>query len=218
MNTKIKILCIVLSLIYGGLILKSIIPSFEIFMAGVEMGRESAEKDTNYEVFHFNVAPKTQSYTFTSTVVNTATGEELEAEVTGYKVKVNNPSEYTTAGNVFIFLLKLICSLVFLVLIIYLPFLFFKIIKASTKGNMIDRGVIKNISRMGWSLLILFAMETFVVWLDLRTAKQLIELENYKLMMDFSGYYLLILGTVILLLAEVLKESLNMKEEQDLTI
>jgi len=218
MNNKIKILCIILSVIYIVFIVKSLAPGVEIFRAIVEIGEDSARKNTDYSIFHFNVMPKNHSYTFPSTVTNTISGTEMEAEVLAYKVKMQDPSKYTTTGNILMFTLKFISSIAFLFLIIYLPILFFKITIGATKGNIIESKVIKNISRMGWLLSSMFVLETLVIWLDLITAKQLIELEHYRMVMDFSGYYLLILGLVTLLLAEVLKVSLNMKEEQELTI
>jgi hypothetical protein len=44
------------------------------------------------------------------------------------------------------------------------------------------------------------------------------EIENYEIVMGQPDYMMLVLGLVILILAEILRMSLKIKEEQDLTI
>jgi len=222
MNSRIKILCIILSLIYAGLIISSVAPAFEIFKTGIDLGKVSSNKNTRYEIYHFNVVPKTinfGNYTFPTTLTNVATGEEIKAEATGYKVGIaKSQDENHSLGGIIVLIIKLILSLIIIGLIVYIPILFFGIVKASTKGNIIEAGVIKKVSKLGWSLIGILTIDILVIGSDYITIKQLIELEHYRIMMDYSSYYLLILGTVTLLLAEVLKVSLNLKEEQELTI
>lgn len=48
--------------------------------------------------------------------------------------------------------------------------------------------------------------------------RSIMEIENYQIVVGQPDYMMLVLGLVILIMAEILKMSLKIKEEQDLTI
>ena len=48
--------------------------------------------------------------------------------------------------------------------------------------------------------------------------RNIMAIENYEIVMGQPDYMMLVLGLVILILSEILKMSLKIKEEQDLTI
>lgn len=118
-----------------------------------------------------------------------------------------------------LFILKIFFTVIFLFVIIYIPILFFLIIKPILKGNILSTEVARRITRMGWILISLFAFMFLLFDLgDYIATKQMINLPGYEISLNPTDWTLLILGLVTLMLGEILKYSLKMKEEQDLTI
>jgi len=219
MNTKIKLYCIILSVIYAGIIISHLASSAEIFMKGVELGHDSAEKNSSLYIYHFKVTPENRRYSFPEKMNNSLTGEEMNVEVGEYKIMMNElPEGADSTKEKILLIVKYLLSFVFVATIIYLPFVFFRIIKGTTKNNIIEIKVIQNISKMGWLLVAMFAIETLISVMDVSSIRNLVKIEGYNIVMDYSNYMLLILGVVTLLLAEVLRVSLKLKEDQDLTI
>ena len=96
--------------------------------------------------------------------------------------------------------------------------MFFRVIRAASKGNLIDLKVIKRIRKIGIILILFYIADILANTIDTLKAEYLVHFENYNFFIDFSGFGTLILGIVTLLLAEILHMTLKMKEEQDLTI
>ncbi|MDU1903268.1 MAG: DUF2975 domain-containing protein [Dysgonomonas sp.] len=219
MNKRIKIYCIIISIIYVGVVFNNLSSYVSAFKFGVDMGRESAKTDRDLSVFHLKVIPESGAFSYPEKIMNTLTGKEMNAEVSELKIMLFENADVLHSGLYnFIEVFKIIMSFLFIGITIYLPVLFIKIIRSVTKGNIIESKMISRISRMGWVIIIFFLLETIGGVINVVGAQEILAVENYRMVMDYSNYPFLILGVTTLLLSEILRVSLNLKEEQELTI
>lgn len=183
------------------------------FKAGFKEGL----RDVPREILHVNLIPKSGGYSFPDKATDISGKQDIRMEVRNAKIMVLNPAKLPT--GIFIgYYIVLFSAFVLLGCTIWLPFLFFKIIRAASKGNLLDVNVIRRIKKIGIILIFFYFMDVLACMIDTLKAEYLMDLENYTFFVDFSGFGTLILGIVTLLLAEILNVTLKMKEEQDLTI
>jgi hypothetical protein len=195
------------------------------FYAGFKLGMEEAKsaksdgKRSEIGIYHFKVEPRMGRYTYPETIINNADGECVQAEVAEYKVKTTNMNNKLPAYIVVLGWVKSILAFVVLFALLYIPFLFFKTIASVVKNRVIDDKTISRIQRMGWIVTGYFIIDFFFYKIyEVVAVEHLFRLRHYQAAIDYTDCILLILGIVLLLLAEILKVSLKMKEEQDLTI
>lgn len=219
MNRKIKIYSIVLAVIYVSMITYHVFKGVDDFKAGFEMGKSGAETDKHLEIYHFRVEPVKGRYTFPSAVMNLLTNKPMNIEASEYKVKLSATDNIIPKWISILNVLKTIFSLFVLIILIYIPVLFFSVIRSATKDRIIDGKVIGKIKRIGW-LLIGFFIYDFVFFklLEPITARYIIQFKDYNIVSDFSDLTVLILGLVTLIMGEILNISLRLKEDQELTI
>ncbi|MBF0574711.1 DUF2975 domain-containing protein [Dysgonomonas sp. GY617] len=219
MNKRIKILCLLLSAIYIGVVIYCIFDFGDGMMAGYRHGKKQAQNSsTNIQRLHVKVKPIEGVYTYPDKMINTLTGQEVKAEVSDCRIALDSsdtplPSYMKISRGVVVVL-----AIIVLIGLIYLPFLFFSIVKSATRGKMLEHKTIRKIQRVGYLLIIYYLINTVVYLSDFIIAKQIVTLEKYRIIFDFSDFSFLFLGLVTLLLAEILKVSVQLKEEQDLTI
>lgn len=219
MNNKIKIYCIILSILYTVVVICSMSDTIESFKAGYKIGRESSPNTPWYMLtLHLRVLPIEGLHTYPEKIINSVTGQEVRAEANNYKIRIENSNidipVYVKVFRGFIIAL----SVVFLAGIIYLPFLFFSVIKSATKGKILEPKVIRNIQRIGYILIIYYIIDSLAYFSDYLVAQYVMTFEKYRAVIDVSDFGLLFLGLVTLLMTEILKVSRQLKEEQDLTI
>lgn len=219
MNNKIKTYCIILSIIYTVVVICSLSDAIESFKAGYKQGRESSQTTPWYmHTLYLKVLPIEGLHTYPERIINTVTGQEVRAEANNLKVKMENTNieipTYLKVFRGFIFVL----AIVFLLGIIYLPFLFFSVIKSATRGKILESKVIRNTQRIGYILIIYYLIDTLAYFSDYLIAQHVIIFQKYRAVIDVSDFGLLSLGLVTLLMTEILKVSRQLKEEQDLTI
>lgn len=219
MNNKIKIYCIILSILYTVVVICSMSDTIESFKAGYKIGRESSPNTPWYMLtLHLRVLPIEGLHTYPEKIINSVTGQEVRAEANNYKIRIENSNiDIPVYVKVFRgFFIPL--SVVFLAGIIYLPFLFFSVIKSATKGKILEPKVIRNIQRIGYILIIYYIIDSLAYFSDYLVAQYVMTFEKYRAVIDVSDFGLLFLGLVTLLMTEILKVSRQLKEEQDLTI
>lgn len=219
MNNKIKIYCIILSILYTVVVICSMSDTIESFKAGYKIGRESSPNTPWYMLtLHLRVLPIEGLHTYPEKIINSVTGQEVRAEANNFKIRIENSNidipVYVKVFRGFIIAL----SVVFLAGIVYLPFLFFSVIKSATKGKILEPKVIRNIQRIGYILIIYYVIDSLAYFSDYLIAQYVMTFEKYRAVIDVSDFGLLFLGLVTLLMTEILKVSRQLKEEQDLTI
>ena len=219
MNKRIKILCLLLSIIYTGVVIYCIFDFGDGIMAGYKQGKEQAKGSSkNIQRLHVKVKPIEGVYTYPDRTINTLTGQEIKAEVSDYRIAFDSSDTPLPSYVEILRGIVILLAVIVLIGLIYLPFLFFSIIKSATKGKMLEHKTIRNIQRVGYLLIIYYLINIVAYLSDFVIAKHIVTLEKYRIIVDLSDFSFLFLGLVTLLLAEILKVSVQLKEEQDLTI
>lgn len=213
MNKKIRTYCFILAIIYVFVVMYTIFTQIASFKAGFREGMRGVPR----EILHVNLMPKHGTYSFPDKVSDISGRQDVLIEMNNAKLMVLNPVELPK--SIVIGYYVVLCSaFILLGCTIWLPFLFFRVIRAASKGNLIDLKVIKRIRKIGIILILFYIADILANTIDTLKAEYLVHFENYNFFIDFSGFGTLILGIVTLLLAEILHMTLKMKEEQDLTI
>lgn len=217
MENKIKLYSIVLAIAYFGMLIFSIYQGADDFMAGFKLGRQG--KATNWEIHNVKVKPTAGNYSYPEALKNLKNGQVINAEAKEFVISMPvSSSEHSTMSST-VKILQLIFAFVFLFIFIRIPILFFTIIRSILKGSILDKKTIKQIATIAWLLIGYYALSLLLYNIgEVCISQQLLQLENYEIISDYSDTTVLILGMVTLLFAEILKLSLRMKEEQDLTI
>lgn len=219
MGKNIKIYSFIIAVIYCLVIVQYVYDAAGGAKAGFEMGMSDAQNYQHTEIFHFKVEPGNGQYTFPEMIMNTLTGENMKAEAGEYKIRITMPQDSMPVGMFVYNILKIFIAFVLLGAMIYIPFLFFSIIKSVNKGGILETKTIRRISRIGWLLLTIFILNTLVYDIgDAIMAKQVIQMDTYKIIPNLSNFSSLFLSIIVLFLGEILKHTAKMKEEQDLTI
>ncbi|MDR3339964.1 MAG: DUF2975 domain-containing protein [Candidatus Symbiothrix sp.] len=227
MNTRLKIICILFGVSYlfliGQVIYNEVIPGF---LAGFKDGFESVAKqhtdgetnESSPELYFFYVKPISGRYTFPTPLTNLKTGGLINAEASTFTILSNIPVKLPN----WIAIAKIICKLSAFVMtffLVYIPILVYKLTHSIIRNVLFDETNVKRIRRIGYSILILFGLSVFSLLILTAEAKNVFSLENYKIVHSLDeNYYLLLIGLITLLFAEILKISHKMKVEQDLTI
>ncbi len=213
MNKKIRTYCLILSFIYVFVVVYTIFTEVSSFNAGFRDGIKGIPR----EILHVNLIPKQGVYSFPDKANEVSGKIDVRMEMKSAKLLVLNPVKFPLgirAG----YILIVISAFIMLGCSVWLPFLFFKVIRAASKGNILELKVIKRIKKIGVILILFYIADVLAYMIDALKAEFLMDLNNYNFFIDFSGFGTLILGIVTLLLAEILQVTFKMKEDQDLTI
>ncbi len=227
MNTRLKILTILFSIAYGILVFDTVVSTFmPAFIAGIEDGWNDAKEDHknkdkergSSEIIHCYVQPHEGIYSFPTPVINMKTGLRVFMETNTIKVKIEDAPQLSL-GLIIVKVIEFFVSLALLFFLIFIPIQAYKIIRSIHKNIIFDEQNIRRIRRIGYALLIMFGLSLFVATVSTMTARELLSLEDYKIIFTMQDDYgSLMFGLVVLLFAEVLKIATSIKEEQDLTV
>lgn len=218
MNSKIKIYCIILSVIYSILVIYTLSDVVDDFKAGYKEGHETTTTPWYMRTLHLKVIPTEGIYSYPEKITNTLTAQEISAEPNYLKLKLDNSNiEIPLYLKIFRGIIVAL-SVLALVSTIYLPFIFFSVVKSATKGKILEYDVIRKIQQIGYILVFYYLMDSLTYFSDYLISQHVIVLEKYRAIIDLSDFGLLLLGLVTLLMTEILKVSRQLKEEQDLTI
>lgn len=216
---QLKILSVVLLVVFiASLYQGAVLPFVEGLKYGISIAEyEEKQAISTNEFLMLDVKVNNPEY-FDSSHVNQLTGERVLIRPSNVSVLLNSmpeePSWWLAVRVLYGVLLFAV-----LVLGIIIPFLVIKILRSLQNSEVFDRINIKRINRIGLVLLSIGFCSTVLQLIQLISARQMIQLEHFSFsfarIVDFEA---LIMGLVILLMNEVLKFGVSLKEDQDLTI
>lgn len=110
--------------------------------------------------------------------------------------------------------------IVFLLLLLFIavPIYFYKIIGAFYKDHIFNHTNVRRLKIVGSLLLIIYGLQLIFDITLYGYQRSLIDITHYTLSIYLSGAEWLFMGLIALLIANILKRSVEMKEESDLTI
>ncbi|MBN2766071.1 MAG: DUF2975 domain-containing protein [Paludibacteraceae bacterium] len=216
---RLKSLCIVLLIIFfGSLYQGAVMPFIEGLKYGLAIARYESDTQTQTEEFLLmDVVPKIDDYMEVSEM-NLKTGEQVLVRPTTLSVIAQNLPDKPLWWMILQSLYALL-TLGLLVLGVWIPFLVVKILKSLQNSDVFDRVNLVRINRIGIILLAMGIAGSLIQFLSIFLAQYMVDLTHYEFsyarVIDFNA---LIMGVVILIMNEVLRISIEIKEEQDLTI
>lgn len=215
MNLKIKIYCVLLTIAYVAIIANSMYHGSSDFQEGFKQGRHKQNFPMH---LYMRVEPTDGKYSFPDKIVNIKDGKTLPATVNQYIVNHEESNASISTGFKVVRLICIVLTAVLAFGLLFSPLLFFSIIYSISKNRIITKSLILRSRALGWLIVIFSIVDIIYVVNETLISRSLVELSNYNIVMGQPEYMMLVLGLVILILAEILKVSLKMKEEQDLTI
>lgn len=216
---RIKTLCLILLIIFfGSLYQGAVLPFVEGVKYGFAVAKyEGDNKKSTDEFLLMDIIAKDASY-MEANELNKKTGEQALLRLNNVSVLVHSLPEKPIWWEL-LQVLYGILILVSLVLGVWIPFLVVKILRSLQHSEVFDRINLKRINRIGIILLMMAILGSLIQLINVVSAQYMVDLTHYTFsyakVIDFDA---LIMAVVILIMNEVLRIAIEIKEEQDLTI
>ncbi len=224
-KNSLAVLSILAGLVYLMILISAIDEAWEGGVRGFKEGMAASEKEFDDDPFndldvesfilHLKVRDKTLYYpdsTFNKLSHNFLPARLEKMEVS-YAFKKGQP-----LWSIFVMIFLMFLALPILVLLIFIPILFYKLIFSLYKGDVFTHENVNRIQKIGVSYIIIyFYLLTFYLY-QYFLSKSLIDLEKYEIVRPDLVSESLLIGLVALIFAIVLKRAIAIKEEQELII
>jgi len=228
MDRRLKIITIALSVVYLASIGSEIYRGVTDFVYGFKIGLEEGLKShaigempslSATGTFFLSLKPENGLRTFPTMMRNQLDRKPMKAEIERMVVEAKDVREQLPGGT----FAADICSyfLAFFslfVMIILIPVQTFRIVRSITMNKVFDPTNIQKLRVIGYALLTYYAANLVFNLIHYRIAARVIYVDGYGLQMDWGNITLVLLGFVVLMFAEMLKVSVQLKEEQALTV
>lgn len=122
--------------------------------------------------------------------------------------------------SLLVYLAQVIFMIFLIPAILYIPVLFYKLIFSVYKGDIFNSDNVTRLNILGCIFTISYFIALCLGYLLYFEDKATVTLENFEVPAPniLGSFHFLLFGVIILLIAQVMKKALLMKEEQDLTI
>lgn len=216
---RLKALCIVLLIVFfASMFQGAIIPFIEGIKYGLTIAKyENTTQVNTQEFIMLDVEPKNPDY-MENNELNVKDGQTVLIRPTNISILFNDHVQkpvWWMALNA----LMMVLTLIVLILGVWIPFLVVKILRSLQHSLVFDRINLTRINRIGMILLAIGITGSIIQFVNIISAEHLVDLAHYRFtyakVIDFST---IIMGVVILIMNEVMRIAVEMKEEQDLTI
>ena len=227
MDRRLKIITIAISALYvasiGGYIHHEMADFMYGFKVGFKEGLKSVETGkmatlSTVGTFFLSLKPENGLRTFPTTIRNQVDRKPMKAEFEKMVVEVSDVKSMLPRGTLAADICSILLSLFALVVMVLLPVQTFRVVRSVTRDKIFDPTNIRKLRIIGYALLSFYIVTLTVNFLHYRIAAHVIEVDGYVLQMEWGNATLVMLGLVVLMFAEVLKVSVLMKQEQDLTV
>jgi hypothetical protein len=211
-KTKLVTLSLLATIAYIFIILNSLASNWDDFRLGYNDG-----KSHNLETFYVNLKARDGYTAFPDSIINLNTNNYVNIRHDCSQVRASLPPDLRNKADKW-GTLEILLSLFIVIIVIYIPVLFFRLMKSLINDVVFDFKNISRLRKIGYSLLVFYVIDVAL--------NQIYYIKN-SLLFDFSGYVIqresadmimLLLGIVVLLFAEILTRGSIIKEDQDLTI
>lgn len=230
MKRRLNILCVVVLLVLGWSVGKSLYHMYIAIEVGVEKGLEMARNADSTEDLE-----RSKDFEALTNITTVGLVPRVITEKAGtlmcdsaYNVKSGEfvPVAHgllmvglKTPKSLGVWVLAGVLSWVSLIAIIWALVLFVRIIVAINRSDIFSWLNVRRLRRLGLLLILEFGCTCLSAYLTLCSLREVFALEHYELdLPDTVNITTLMLGLVALIVAEVFAIGLKMKEEQDLTI
>ena len=178
---------------------------------------DNLENDFNSEAFLLKLKAKDKDNYYPDSVLNKASNNYLPARIEKMDVSYRHPSSLPL-WSVITMLFLMALALPVLVLLVFIPIEFYKLIFSLYKNNVFTQKNVNRIKKIGVFYIIIYVYLLAYDLYQYFLAKSVIDLEKYEIARPTLVSEILLIGLVALIFATVLNRAILMKEEQDLTI
>lgn len=187
------------------------------FSRGFQDAQEEYNKDyVSLETLYFNLQPKASATVFPDTLTNIKNGKDYPAMISD--VRIEFPQSEITFKSMFYKGGMIVLTIFIVICYISIPIRFISIMSRISNGNIFSAENVKSLNWLGIFLLSVFFLLFLFDFLGYLSAKSLFSFSSYAIKMSLPDFLWAILGLSALLIAEVLKRAIEIKEEQELTI
>lgn len=211
MNTTIKALAILLGIL-------SAIALINFIATGrSHLTKDQPIKGVEDNVFYVQVEPKKGHEPLIESLKSEKGVSEIPARADSFTIELNFAELKTSPNaNAFLSIIKTLWS-IFAALAFAIPF-FILIDLLQTRKKGITPQSIWQIRYIGSLFILFFTFDLAKILMESSFLSSYIDLTEYTIVQPSPQYFFLLLGILVFIFAEVLKESKKMKEEQQLTI
>jgi hypothetical protein len=168
--------------------------------------------------FFLSLKPDNGFHSFPTTFQNHLDKKPMKVEIERMSVELLDAGKQLSREmqitNIFYFSLILFV----IVAMIFFPILTFRIIRSITVNKIFDPSNIRKLRVIGYALLAYYFAGLIFSFLHYRMAASVVQVDGYSLQIDWGNSPLVVLGLVVLMFAELLQISVQLKEEQALTV
>jgi hypothetical protein len=191
----------------------------------MEANREIADKSimadeslkTPKSVHWVSLKPAGGYQDFSGAIRNDKDGSLLDARFTGVLVALSD--DYDPPGKVVLY--KFIdgtLHLILFIILIVLPVRFTRLMLSIKKGAIFNRKNVNRIRSIGIMAILIYIHSIAHLNLNLRINQILFDIPDYIISRPLANASLLVVGTAVLVIAEILSKGLDIKTELELTI
>lgn len=224
-KNSLAIFSILAGIVYLLLLVSEISEAWESGTQGFKEGMDYAlreqddnlENDFNSEAFLLKLKAKDKDNYYPDSVLNKASNNYLPARIEKMDVSYRHPSSLPL-WSVITMLFLMALALPVLVLLVFIPIEFYKLIFSLYKNNVFTQKNVNRIKKIGVFYIIIYVYLLAYDLYQYFLAKSVIDLEKYEIARPTLVSEILLIGLVALIFATVLNRAILMKEEQDLTI
>lgn len=224
-KNSLALLCILAGIVYLLILVPTIIEAVEAGIQGAKEGARTSQEiiDGDYynnyisESYLLKLKLKDKKNYYPDSILNTTTNETIPARFMTMNVFYQF-KESPTLWSILFQMFLMFAILPIMVLLVFIPILFYKLIFSLYRNNVFTPENAKRIQRLGLFCIIVYAY-LFLLELHLYIqAKVVIDLEKYKIIFPELSNEMLLFGVVALIVATMMKRAIAIKEEQELTI
>lgn len=219
---KISILSALAIIVYCLMVGFSFIDDWADFKRGFIQGYNeshglySNDDNVSSELYFLSLETRNHIFTFPDTLTNAKDGNRYPVIISNAKLEF--PKSEVPTKVKFYSAMGLFLSFILLICYIAIPILFISIMRSIGKDVIFTLQNIKYVTRLGVFLLGVFCVDFIIEIISHMSNKMLFDFSDYILRMSFPDFLWGLLGVITLLIAEILKRAIVLKEEQDLTI
>jgi hypothetical protein len=168
-------------------------------------------------VHWISLKPESGYQGFSCKVLNDKDGSLLDARFTGVLVALSHDYDPPRKVVLYNFLDGTLHFILFIILIV-LPIKFIRLMLSIKKGAIFYRKNVNRIRSIGIMVILVYIHSIVHVNLNFRINQILFDIPNYIISTSSTNASLLVVGTAVLVIAEILSKGLEIKTEQELTI
>jgi hypothetical protein len=211
-KTKLTALTILVTLAYCLLLFSSFTEGWDDFKLGFEEGYSF-----KLQTYFIDLKAKQSISSFPDSLTNIKTGKMVNIRYDKAQLRASViPVPEKTVGTYQ--LIETLISLISIFIVIYIPVLFFKLMKSLTHEVVFDKKNIRYLRKIGLLLIGYYIVDLTINYISYRINVTLFDFADYTIHRESSEMIWLFLGFVLLLFAEILTKGSRIQEEQDLTI